>query len=285
MRYLVAGATGQLGRALLERLGDEVVWSGGSGELDVTDEGAVSRVVRGARPDVVINAAAWNDVDGAESNPQACFAVNASGPLYLARAASAASALLVHVSTDYVFDGNQTGPYSEDDCPRPLSVYGCSKLAGEHVVRASGCPYLVVRTSALYGKGGSRAKGGSFVERILARARAGEGLRVVGDQVVSPTYAPDLAAAISELIRAGARGLFHVTNSGSCTWYTFAETVLKEVGIPAPMEQIRTRDLDAAARRPAHAILSKERYEELGLDALRPWSEALGAYVADAGLA
>lgn len=284
MRYLIAGATGQLGRALVAQLDDEVVWSGSSSELDVRNEDDVARVVRGARPDVVINAAAWNDVEGAESDPDACFAVNAGGPLHLARAASAAAALLVHISSDYVFDGSQQTPYTEDDCPRPLSVYGSSKLAGEHIVRASGCPHLVVRTSALYGVGGSRAKGGSFVERILERARSGEELKVVDDQVVSPTYAPDLAAALDQLVRAGARGLYHVTNAGSCTWHSFAVRILKEAGIAVPVEEIHTRELGARARRPAHAILSKERFESLGLGPLRPWSEGLTAHLAELGV-
>ena len=275
------GATGQLGRALCDRLGDAVVWAGGSGELDVRDADAVTRVVRGAHPEVVFNAAAWNDVDGAESRPEDCLAVNAVGALHLARAASLAGALLVHVSTDYVFDGAQKRPYREDDCPRPLSVYGTSKLAGEQLVRASGCPHLVVRTSALYGRGGSRAKGGSFVERMLKRARAGEELRVVGDQVVSPTWAPDLAAALLELVRVGARGLHHVTNSGSCTWHAFAVAILKRAGLDVPVAEIKTRDLAAPARRPPHAILSKERYEGLGLKPLRPWSEPLAEHVTE----
>jgi len=275
LRYLVTGATGQLGRALVDRLGDDVVWAGGSAELDVRDEEAVDRVVRGARPDVVINAAAYNNVDGAETDVLDALAVNAAGPLHLARGASTSGALIVHVSTDYVFDGRQSRPYAEDDCPRPLSVYGTSKLAGEQLVIASGCPYLVVRTSGLFGAGGSQAKGGSFVDRILEKARSGRPLRVVSDQVFSPTYAPDLAEAVIALVGHGARGVFHVTNAGSCTWHGLATATLELSGLDVPVEEIRVRDLGAPARRPPHSILSKARYEELGLPVLRTWGVAL----------
>ena len=279
MRFVVTGATGQLGRALTEPLGDAVVWAGGARSLDIRDAEMVARVVREARPDVVLNSAAYNAVDAAERDVETCFAVNAAGPLHLARAAAQAGALMVHVSTDYVFDGRSDRPYTEDDCPRPLSVYGTSKLAGEHLVAASGCPFLVVRTSGLFGSGGSRSKGGSFVERVLVRARAGEPLRVVSDQVFSPTYAPDLAEAILALVRRGSRGLFHVTNAGSCSWHGLAVAVLKLTGIDARVEEIRARDLGAPARRPAHTILSKARYEAQGLLPLRSWSEALASHL------
>lgn len=282
MRALIAGATGQLGTALVSLLGDEVVWSGSRSELDVTDPVACRRVIHGARPDVVFNASAWNDVDGAETHVSEAFAANAGGPLHLARAASEAGALLVQVSTDFVFDGSQTEPYTEKDCPRPLSVYGASKLAGEHLVAASGCPYLIVRTSALFGKGSARASRGSFPDRLLAKAAKAspsEPLSVVSDQVCSPTYAPDLAEALLALLDQGARGLFHVTNQGSCTWHGFAIECLKAARVEAQLLESRARDFSAPARRPGHAILSKEKYEALGLPALRPWAEALADYL------
>ncbi len=275
MRYLVVGATGQLGQALMARLGDEVVWAGGRAELDVRDPQAVTRVVRGARPQVVVNATAYSDVDGAEVNAGECFRVNAAGPHHLAWAARDVGALMIQVSSDYVFDGRKPEPYFESDCPHPLCVYGVSKLAGEQLVAASGCPYLIVRTSGLISKGGRRAHGGSFIERILARARADQPLRVVADQVFSPTFVPDLAEALVTLVGRGARGIYHVTNSGSCSWHGLAEAALRESGLDTPVQAIRTVDLGARARRPMHSILSKQRYEALGLPPLRPWSEAL----------
>lgn len=270
----MAGARGQLGRALAAQLPGAVL-VGGRAELDLRNAEAVSAAVAGARPDVTFNAAAYNKVDGAEAEPEAAFAVNAVGALHLARACRAAGALLVHVSSDYVFDGEGETPITEERCPRPLGVYGASKLAGEVLVAASGVPHLLVRTSAVFGAGGSRDKGGSFIERILARARAGERLRVVDDQVFSPTYAPDLAAAMLVLVRAGARGTFHLANEGSCTWHELAVVALEDAGIDAPVERISSAELGAAARRPRYSVLDTRRYLSLGLPPLRPWREAL----------
>jgi len=280
VRALVAGATGQLGRALVERLGDRAVLAAGRDGLDVRDAEAVHRAVSSARPDVVFNASAYNNVDGAETQIAEALEVNAAGPRNLARAARDVGALLVHVSTDYVFDGLKDKPYAEDDCPRPGNAYGVSKLAGEMLVAESGSAFLTVRTSGLFGAGGNRVKGGSFVERIVAKARRGEALRVVADQVFSPTYAPDLAVAILALVDAGARGIFHVTNSGSCTWHGLAVEALRLARIDVKVEEIRARDLLAPARRPPHSILSKARYDRLGLKPLRVWSDALAEFLA-----
>ena len=275
MRALVTGAGGQLGRALCRRLGSRLAWGGGRGELDIRDADAVRRLVREVQPDVVINAAAYNQVDAAESEPGEALAVNAEGPLHLARAARDQGALIVHVSTDYVFDGRRAEPYTEDDAANPISAYGVSKLAGELLVASAAAEHLLVRTSAVFGAGGSRAKGGSFVDRILARARAGEPLRVVADQLFSPTYAPDLAGGILALVDAGARGLFHVTNQGSCTWNEMATTALEIAGPRVPVQAIRTEELGAPARRPAYSVLDNARYRALGLAPLRPWRDAL----------
>jgi dTDP-4-dehydrorhamnose reductase len=275
VKALVVGSAGQLGRELLAELGDEVVWSGGRGDLDVTDAAAVAALVERVRPGVVFNAAAYNRVDGAEEDPAGAFAVNALGPRALARAARETGALLVHFSTDYVFDGGLSRPYREDDRPGPLSVYGASKLAGEMLVAASGAEHLVVRTSGVLGRGGSAQKGGSFVDRILARARAGLPLRVVGDQVLAPTVAGDLARAATFLARAGARGLVHVTNAGSCSWYDLAVAALELAGLHVPTEKISTADLGAPARRPAYSVLDCSRSLDLGLAPLRPWREGL----------
>jgi dTDP-4-dehydrorhamnose reductase len=279
MRILVAGAEGQVGRSLTELLGERVVWASGRHGLDVSNAEAVSYLLREIRPQVIINCAAYNNVDGAETQVDEALAANAAGPAHLARAARDIGALLVHISTDFVFDGTQNRPYTEQDPPHPLNAYGTSKLAGEMLVGSSGAEHLIVRTSAVFGSGGSKAKEGSFPERILARARSGQSLKVVADQVVSPTYAPDLAQALVLLIDHGARGLIHVTNSGSCTWHAFAVETIKYAGLNVPVEEIRARELLAPAHRPAHAILSKERYESLGLKPLRAWSDALREFV------
>jgi dTDP-4-dehydrorhamnose reductase len=275
VRAVVVGSAGQLGREIVALLGGEVAWAGDRAEIDATDGAAVSALVARVRPDVVFNAAADNRVDAAESEPQAAFAVNASAPHFLARAARDAGALLVHYSTDYVFDGTASRPYREDDAPRPLGVYGASKLAGEMLVAASGAEHLVVRTSGVLGRGGSEQKGGSFVERIVAQARAGQPLRVVADQVFAPTCAADLAAASLALVRAGGRGLFHVTNAGACSWHELASAALAASGLDVPVERITVAELRLPARRPAYSVLDGGRYLGLGLPPLRSWREAL----------
>lgn len=275
MRALVVGSRGQLGRELVALLGGECVWAGDFGEIDVTDAPAVKALVARVEPEVVFNATAWNRVDAAEAEVSAAFAVNALAPRWLAEAARSVSALLVHVSTDYVFDGENRRPYQESDLPRPLGVYGASKLAGETLVAASGPEHLIVRTSGVLGRGGSEQKGGSFVDRILDQAREGRPLRVVDDQVFAPTVAADLAAALIGLVRRRARGLLHVTNAGSCTWRELALAALQIAGIDAPIEPIRTESLRLPARRPAYSVLDCSRYTGLGPAPLRGWREAL----------
>ncbi len=280
MKALVLGSAGQLGRELARRLGDELAWAGGRAELDVTDERAVAALVARVRPDVVFNATAYNRVDAAESEPERAFAVNARAPGALARAARDAGALLVHVSTDYVFDGASPRPYLEDDPAHPLSVYGASKLAGERQVLASGAETLVVRTSGVLARRGSAQKGGSFVDRILAQARAGKPLRVVADQVFAPTSARELAGALIALVRLGARGLCHVTNQGSCSWHELATAALAAAGLTRPVEAIAAAELGLPARRPAYSVLDTSRARALGLPPLRSWKDALAEIVA-----
>jgi dTDP-4-dehydrorhamnose reductase len=275
LKALVAGAGGQLGRALVQRLGDRAAWAPERHQLDIMDLEAVRAAVARVQPDVVINAAAYNKVDAAEGAPADALSVNAAGPLHLARAAAEARALLVHVSTDYVFDGAQSRPYVEDDPPRPINAYGVSKRAGEMMVEALGAPALVVRTSGVFGPGGSRAKGGSFVDRILERARSGAPLRVVNDQTFSPTYAPDLAEALIALIDRGARGMVHVANAGECTWYDLAVAALDAGGVKAQVVPIATLDLGLPARRPPYSVLSTRRYADMAARPLRSWRAAL----------
>jgi dTDP-4-dehydrorhamnose reductase len=277
VRALVAGGGGQLGRDLVAALGPDLAWAGGRAELDIADAAAIDAVFRRVRPDVVFNAAAYNKVDGAESEVGRALEVNALGPSLLARAARAANALLVHFSTDYVFDGSAARPYREDDCPRPLGAYGASKLAGEHMVASARGQSLVIRTSAVFGRGGNRQKGGSFVERILDQARAGRPLRVVSDQMFSPTYSPDLGAAAVALVQAGARGLVHVSGGGACSWHELAVAALGLAGVEAPVEAVQAADLNLAASRPPYSVLDNGRYQGFGLPAMRPWRDALSA--------
>lgn len=281
MRVLITGAGGMLGRALAGALGDrhEVI-AASHGELDVTDLIAVQAALALRAPDVVVHVGAWTNVDGCERDPDRAFRVNGLGSRNVALACQATGAACCYVSTDYVFDGTKADPYTEFDRPNPISVYGASKLAGECAVRALTPRHWIIRTSWLYGSGGS-----NFVDTILARARAREGLRVVNDQRGSPTYAADLAHGISRLIQEPRYGLWHLTNSRSCTWYDFAAVILERAGLHrVRVEPISSRDLGRPAPRPRNSVLRNYCWELEGWPVLRPWPEALGDYLADGGL-
>lgn len=276
MKVAILGASGQLGSDLVRTLaeaGQEVV-AVDHGRVDVRDQGAVRRLLRETRPEAVVNCAAFHRTEECEQRPEEAFGVNAVGALYVARACAEVGSLCVYISTDYVFDGQKGSPYTEQDEPRPVNVYGASKLAGEMLVRQS-CPrWLIVRTAGLFGRTGSRAKGGNFVETILTKAAAGEHLRVVDDQRISPTYTLDLARALGDLLREGITGLVHLTNGGSCTWYELALKAIELCGLEARVEAIASSHLPGAARRPRNSSLTSVR-----VPALRPWPEALRAYL------
>jgi dTDP-4-dehydrorhamnose reductase len=246
-------------------------------ELDIRDAGAVADYVNACGADVVVNCAAYTNVDKAESDAEAAFAVNAAGAAYLAAAAEATGAAFVHMSTDYVFDGSAVRPYREDDEPSPRTVYGRSKLQGEREV-LSACPgALIVRTAWLYGHAGA-----NFVEKMIALASAGVPLRVVDDQVGSPTNARDLASAIAELIAAAASGVVNAANTGSCSWFEFAREALRLAGlVDASITPVSTEEFPRPAPRPAYSVLSLDRLTEVTGRRPRSWQEALAEYVAE----
>ncbi len=284
MRFAVLGAAGQLGRDLCPRLPGEVV-SLARDRADLTRPEAARAALDEAAPDVVINCAAYNFVDKAEAEPPAAFAVNAWGVRDLALWCRDRGRLLVHFSTDYVFglDESRLTPWAEADAPGPVSVYGLSKLAGEYLVRST-CPaHLVVRTCGLYGVWGSGGKGGNFVETMLRRAAAGKPLRVVADQVCTPSYTADVADATVALLAAGCQGLFHVTNAGACSWHEFTAAAFELAGVAADLTAITSREFGAPARRPAYSVLAPRALTSAGLAPLRPWREALAAYLGERG--
>jgi dTDP-4-dehydrorhamnose reductase len=243
-------------------------------DLDVSDLEAVRRAFSMVSPAVVINCAAYTNVDGAETNEKAAHHVNAEAPGQLARACLQAGAALVHFSTDYVFDGTSERPYREDDPVRPLGVYGRTKLAGEEAIRASGAPYLILRSQWLYGRHGK-----NFVDTILARVEAGEALSVVGDQHGAPTYARDLAAAALAAVGKQLRGIYHAANAGACTWYDVARAALQFAGHdPDRVKPVLTTAFPRPARRPAYGVLDTSRLAQAGIT-LRRWEEALEAYI------
>jgi dTDP-4-dehydrorhamnose reductase len=283
VRIVVLGPSGQLGRELMRLLPGATALA--RARADLRDPRGAAAAVAALGPDVVVNAAADNRVDAAEDDPGPCVTVNALAVAALAAACRATGAFLLHVSTDYVFDGRAGRPYTEEDTPNPLGVYARAKYAGELLARALAPRQAVVRVAALYGPGGSPAKGGSFVDRVLARARAGERLRVVADQVTSPTWAPDAAAALVRLLPrlvAGDApgGLYHVANAGACSWHGLACRALALAGLGAEVEPIASPAPGARAPRPACSALATVRLAEIGEPPLRPWEEALAAHLA-----
>ena len=274
MIILLAGAGGQLGRDLQPALRGAQLHPFDHRQLDIADARAVKAAVDRVRPDWIINAAAFNDVDGAERAPDQAFAVNAAGAGNLADAAARVSASIVHISTDYVFDGAKGAPYTEDDRPNPLSIYARTKYEGEQRVLASGASACVLRTAWLYGW-----QGKNFVKAILAAAERGGPLRVVADQVGSPTATRDLSEAIAGLIgRGGGWGLFHVVNSGACSRFEFAKAI---VGGRVEVQPITTAEAARVAPRPKFSALTSTRWPATGLPTLSSWEVALERFLAE----
>lgn len=278
MVVVIIGATGQLGRELTKVFAAETTVALTHAELDITDADATRGRIVGLRPDVVINAAAYNAVDRAETEVAEAFAVNAFGPRNLALACRECGAALVHVSTNYVFDGRKSEPYEVDDLPAPLSVYGVSKLAGEHLVRATWERAYLVRTSAVFGVAGMQRATGNFVESMLRRARQQAEVCVVNDQTMVPTYALDLAAVIKAIVDTGVYGTYHVTNSGACTWFEFCRAIFDLAGVATPLYPVSTAEFPVPARRPRYSVLSHASLHAIGIPSPRHWRESLEAY-------
>jgi dTDP-4-dehydrorhamnose reductase len=280
---LVTGAQGLLGRALGPLLAQsapapEALRLTDVQDLDVTDPQAVSRAVRALGPRTIFHLAAWTDVDGAEAHPAEARRLNVEAAENVARAAAEVGALVVHISTDFIFDGSKSGLYVEDDPPAPQSVYAQTKAESESRVRlAAPASHLVIRTAWLYG--GSK----DFIVRILAAGRAGKPLRVVADQVGCPTWSEDLARAMAALVAADARGTFHACGRGEASRREEAAEALAAAGLPAQVEGVMTADMPRPAHRPARAVLSTEKLERVAGFRFPPWQESLRAYVATLG--
>lgn len=267
MRVLIAGAGGQLGRALPAALAGLEVAGLLRAQLDITRLPDVREAVAGHRPDLVINAAAYNEVDKAEAHPEDAFRGNALGPRNLALAAAERGAAVLHVSSDYVFDGQRLSPYHEFVAPAPLSVYGRSKLAGEEAVRAVNPRHYVVRTAWVYA-----AEGRNFPLAMLAAGRGREELRVVSDQYGSPTYAPHLAQGIARLVASGAFGTFHLAGRGGTSWFDLTRTLFRLAGLGAAVQPVSTGEFPRPAPRPRYTVLTTWQDPQI---LLPPWEEGL----------
>jgi dTDP-4-dehydrorhamnose reductase len=277
MRLLILGSRGQLGTEITGRgrAAGHTVTAVDIDECDITDPTAVRRWLGESGAEAVVNCAAWTRVDAAETEAEAAYRVNATGPRVLAAACEETGALLAHISTDFVFDGTATAPVDEGALPHPLSVYGASKLAGEEEVRRGCRRHQIVRTAWLYGQDGP-----NFVLTMLRLAHERDRLRVVADQRGTPTWTGHLAPALLRLVELGVVGTFHLTNSGETTWHGFAEAVLAEAGLDVPVDPITSAEYPTPARRPAYSVLDNRAWRLLGEPPLPPWRVGLHAYMA-----
>jgi len=268
---LITGGGGQLAREFARRVPESILRS--SEELSITDRVQVEAAIESLQPEIVLNCAAYNAVDRAEMETERAMAVNADGPANLARACHRSGARLVHFSTNYVFDGRAPRPYLESDEPRPLGAYARSKRQGELKVLAEDPKALVIRSAGLFGPGGSASKGGNFPERMLARARAGAELAVVGDQSLNPTYTGHLVEATLVALGSGETGILHLVAAGCCSYHEFAVEVLRSAGVDRQVKRITTPESGASAARPANGCLESERAAPLP-----SWRQGLREY-------
>lgn len=282
MRVLIVGAWGMLGRKLTELLTADhdltltdsspdapCIWA------DITDQESISTVVTDANPEVIVNCAAYTNVDACEENAELAHAVNGTGPGNIARAAEAVGAHLIHISTDYVFDGESARAYTEDDPTRPLSVYGRSKLEGEESVQEHCTKWSILRTQWLFGEHGA-----NFAETMIRLAGKNPTLRVVDDQFGTPTYTGDLSLQILAIMENGATGIFHTSCGGEASWFEFARAVLDRSGLQhIEVIPVTTSEFPRPATRPARAILQNRALERSIGDSMRPWQQALDEYI------
>jgi dTDP-4-dehydrorhamnose reductase len=280
-KVLILGSGGQLGVELFREFSNRgyPVTGFQRNELDITDAAAVERTVAMLDPGIVVNAAAYNQVDVAEKEPLAAYQVNALAVRNLAVACRQIDALLVHFSTDYVFDGTKGSPYVETDATHPLGAYAVSKLGGELYAQAYLDHPLIVRTSGVFGPGGLNTARGNFIELMLRLAKSGQTIRVVEDHVASPTYAPVLAARTADLVEKKARGVFHIGGGTPVSWFEYARTIFRLAGVDPELRPTNEREYRTAARRPKYSALSNAKMESLGIEPFPSMETAIKSYL------
>lgn len=280
MRVIIIGSSGQLGSDLVKVFKEDSkheVYGLTHEDIEVEDYGSCT-LIRDLRPQAVIITAAFHRVDECEDEPERAFKVNSLGSLNVSRICKEIGAIYVYISTDYVFDGEKNSPYTEEDRPRPLNVYGHTKLLGEYFAGKCGRHY-VVRTSSLFGVAGSSGKGGNFVETIIRKAKLGEELRVVSDIVMSPTHTLDLAKAIRSMVEQELpSGIYHIAGSGYCSWWEFAKEILSVVGLPVSIKPITSVEYPQRARRPRFSALTSVRLPTYGIS-MPDWRYSLREYL------
>ena len=287
MRIALIGVDGQLGTDINDYFklkGIEIVGLVGLKDIDIYDYKASSNILNKIRPDLIINTAAFHNVDLCEDKAQSAFNVNVIGVKNLAIICSKMNIPLMHFSTDYIFDGKKKKPYREDDCARPLSLYGISKLAGEQVIQYMLNKYYIIRLCGLYGYAGCVGKNNmNFVEQMIKLSKEKEEIRVVSDQIVTPTSTIDVAKKLFELIQTGKYGIYHMTNTGSCSWYEFACEIFKITKSNIKVLPTTSEQFGAKAERPHYSVLDNFNLRKIGLDDLRDWKDALKDYIENRG--
>jgi dTDP-4-dehydrorhamnose reductase len=282
MKIAILGSNGQLGADLVEEYrsqGDHVAGLTHA-DIDISSLESARQALLAAQPEVIVNTAAMHHVESCEKEPCRAYEVNAIGARNLATVARELDAKLVHVSTDYVFDGTKDQPYLEDDRPAPLNVYGNTKLAGEAFLHGAADKYFIVRTSALYGRNPCRAKGGkNFVDLMLKLAAEREELRVVDDEIVSPTSTAELAKQIVILSRTNHYGLYHATAEESCSWFAFARKIFELQGIKTRLNPASPNEFPAKVPRPKYSVLENGALKALGINSFQPWQNGLASYL------
>lgn len=282
MKTVVVGGNGQLGCDVVRAFagnGDEVT-ALTHADIEIADQESVANKLRQLRPDIVVNTAAMHHVENCESQPEKAFAINALGARNLATVCRDMGSVLMHVSTDYVFDGNKSRPYEEEDPPRPLSVYGNTKLAGECFVRSTLDKHFVLRTSAIYGRSPCRAKGGlNFIQLMLRLAQQRGEVRVVDSEFVTPTSTAELARQMVVLSRCDSYGLYHATAEGSCSWFEFAREIFALTETKVDLKIAGPNEFPAKVPRPRYSVLENRGLKNLGLNQFKPWQIGLREYL------
>ena len=283
MKIALIGSNGQLGTDMMKYFTDrgEKMTGLTQDDIDVCYMDKCEPVLLKIKPDLIINTAAFHQVDLCEYEGAAAFAVNAVGVKNLCNISLSLDVPLMHFSTDFVFgaDTKRMKPYTEDDCPEPVSLYGISKLAGEYVIKYMLKKYYLIRSSGLYGYAGCFGKGSNFVDMMINLAKEGKKINVVNDQVLTPTSTMDMTEKLYELVRSGKYGLYHMTNNGECSWYDFTVEIFKLAGINAAITPILSSDYAAKARRPYYSVLDNKHLREAGINDFRHWKEALKDYI------
>lgn len=285
-KILLIGADGQLGTDLRKTLIDYELLCPPEEKLDITHFDKVKEYIDQTFPDLIINTAAFHDVDECERNPQKSFLVNTLAVKNLAEICKEKDIPLVHISTNYVFglDEKRRRPYTEEDSPGPVNVYGISKLAGEYCIQYTLKKYFIIRPAALFGVAGCKGKGRSnFVETMIKLAKEGKEIKVKNDEFISPTYTKELAEAIRDLIKTNYYGVYHITSHGECSWYEFAKKIFELTYIKANCKPVSSAEFPTFAKRPHYSVLENKHLKEIGLDKMSHWEDALKKYLKEKG--